>query len=251
MEGRTFRVIGRGRAGGSIARALVSVGWEERPALGRGDDVAAAGHDVDLVVIATPDAAIEPVATAVDRQPDTVVVHLSGSKGLAVLGDHHRVGALHPLMTLPNAERGSQLLRGGDESEGGVWFAVAGDPLVTEIVEQLGGRAVVVDDADRERYHATAAVASNHLVALLGQVERLARQIGVPPEAYLALAEASLANVRDLGAAAALTGPAARGDTATIEAHVAALARGERELYLVLARAAAALAGRQLDIDDA
>jgi predicted short-subunit dehydrogenase-like oxidoreductase (DUF2520 family) len=241
--GRTFRVIGRGRAGGSVALALASVGWTELPALGRGDDVSRAGEGVDLLVIATPDSDIADVAAQVEPGEDTVVVHLAGSRGVAELSGHPRVGALHPLMTLPSAEIGAPRLRG---DQGPVWFAVAGDPLVTEIVEQLGGRSFTIDDDDRARYHATAAVASNHLVALLGQVERLAELTGVPFEAYLDLARASLANVGDLGPATALTGPAARGDAATIDAHLEALPPDERDLYLALARAAATLAGRDL-----
>ncbi len=243
MGVRSFRVIGRGRAGGSIARALASVGWTELPTVGRGDELAGAADGVDLLVIATPDAVIEEVAAAVAPRDHTVVVHLSGALGLDLLTGHPRAGALHPLMALPTPELGGErLLAGG-------WFAVAGDPLLIDLVDQFGGNAIELDDADRAIYHATAAVASNHLVALLGQVERLAGQIGVPFEAYLALARASLDNVAALGPAAALTGPASRGDTATIEAHLAALPEEERALYLELARAAAHLAGRDPAFD--
>lgn len=240
---RTFRVIGRGRAGASLALALREMGWTEQPSLGRTDDVGPAGVDVDLVVIATPDGEIERVAAAVVPHDNTVVMHLSGARGLEVLDGHPRTGALHPLMTLPTAELGAERLRAGG------WFAVAGDPLVFDVVDALGGRPIVVADEDRVRYHATAAVASNHLVALLGQVQRLAELTGVPFEAYLDLARASLDNVGELGPAAALTGPAARGDRSTIEAHLRSLPADERALYLTLARTAAALAGRDLTVD--
>jgi predicted short-subunit dehydrogenase-like oxidoreductase (DUF2520 family) len=49
-----------------------------------------------------------------------------------------------------------------------------------------------------------------------------------------------------VGSRAALTGPAARGDAATLRAHVRALPADERPLYLALAGAAARLAGRDL-----
>ena len=45
----------------------------------------------------------------------------------------------------------------------------------------------------------------------------------MPLEAYLDLVRATVDNVAELGPAAALTGPAARGDWATIERHLAAL----------------------------
>ena len=78
-------------------------------------------------------------------------------------------------------------------------------------------------DADRAAYHAAAVIASNHLVALLGQAERVAAWPACPSTAYLDLVRATVDNVAELGPAAALTGPAARGDDATIERHLDAL----------------------------
>ena len=87
-------------------------------------------------------------------------------------------------------------------------------------------------------------VASNHLVALMGQVARLADAEGVPLEACLGLAAGSLDNVRGVGPSAALTGPAARGDEETVAAHLAALPADERATYRALATEARRLAGR-------
>jgi predicted short-subunit dehydrogenase-like oxidoreductase (DUF2520 family) len=86
-------------------------------------------------------------------------------------------------------------------------------------------------------------VASNHLVALLGQVERLAADAGVPFDAFLPLVRATLDNVDELGPARALTGPVARGDRGTIARHLDALDEDEVDAYLALAREAARLAG--------
>lgn len=238
MSPRRVRVIGAGRAGGSLARALEAAGWELEPPLGRDDDLTGAAEDVDLLVIATPDGAIAEVASKVRPDPGAVVVHLSGVHGLDVLEGHPRVGAIHPLVSLPTPEVGAGRLRDG------AFFAVAGDPFTVEVVEALGGTHFEVADEDRATYHAAACIASNHLVALMGQVERVAADVGVPPEAYLALAAASLRNVEAIGAAAALTGPAARGDDETIEAHVAALDPSEREAYLAMVELARRLAGR-------
>ena len=96
----------------------------------------------------------------------------------------------------------------------------------------------------RAVYHAAAVVASNHLVALCAQVERLAAAVDVPPSVYWELLARSFDNVRAVGATTALTGPAARGDHATLAAHVEAMDEAEVPLYLALADAAAALAGR-------
>lgn len=231
-----LRTIGAGRAGGSLAAALAAAGWDVLPALGRGDDVAAAADGVDLLVIATPDVAVAEVAAAVTPAADVVVAHLSGSLGLAPLRAHARAAVLHPLVALPDPERGAARLRGA-------WFGLAaeGDPLAVEVVAALGGQVVTVAEGDWARYHAAAVIAANHLVALLGQVERVAGTVGVPLAAYLDLARGSLDDVAELGPAAALTGPVRRGDTATVAAHLAALPPEERAAYQALSEEAARL----------
>jgi predicted short-subunit dehydrogenase-like oxidoreductase (DUF2520 family) len=201
-----------------MSRALAAAGWTVAPPVRHGEDVSTAGADVDLVLVATPDAAIAGVAAALDPVATTVVAHLAGSMGLDVLAPHERRASIHPLRSIPS----------GDTDVTGGWFAVDGDPLAAEVVEALGGRRVDVDDAHRAAYHAAACIASNHLVALLGQVERVAETAGVPLDAYLDLVRQTVDNVAAVGPRAALTGPIARGDWETVERHRAAL--GEREL---------------------
>lgn len=234
---RHVRIVGPGRAGTALALALTNAGWDVAPMLGRTDDPAGAAAGVDLLVLATPDAEIRGVARAVRPVDTTVVAHLSGALGLGVLAPHPRRAAIHPLVALPTPELGAKRLVGG-------WFAVAGDPLADEVVRALGGRSFTVADAQRATYHAAAVMASNHLVALLGQVERLAAEVGVPMQAYLDLATDTLANVVELGAGGALTGPAARGDEGTIRRHLRALPAEERRAYRGMVDAARRLAAR-------
>jgi predicted short-subunit dehydrogenase-like oxidoreductase (DUF2520 family) len=212
-----------------------------RPSLGRGDDLGGAAAGVDLLVIATPDAVIAEVAATVEPVPATVVAHLAGSQGLGVLEGHDRPAALHPLVSLPTPAIG------GDRLADRAWFAVAGDPLVGQVVRDLGGRAFTVADEDRAAYHAAACIAANHLVALMGQVERIADAVHVPFEAYVELARATLDNVDAIGPTAALTGPAARGDEITISRHRAALPSEEHAAYDALAAEARRLAGTGRD----
>ncbi len=230
------RIIGPGRAGTSLHHALARAGVEVAPVLGRDDDVHAAALAVDLVVVATPDRAVAEVAAAITPRETTVVAHLSGALGLDALHPHPRRAVLHPLVTLPDAATGAERLAG-------CWFGVSaqGDPIAAEIVDRLGGRAIPVDEADWPRYHAAAVMASNHLVALLGQVERVAALVGAPVSAYLDLARGAVADVAALGAASALTGPVRRGDLATVAHHLDALPADERPGYEALAREAARL----------
>ena len=205
--------------------------------------VAEAGGDADLVIIATPDAEIDFVADRIapNLDPGALVVHLSGARGIEALfpiSDVRadvRVGALHPLQTFagPDPERLT-----------GAWAAVAGPPAVTDLAIELGLRPFVITDDARASYHAAAVVASNHLVALLGQVERLAEAAGVPFAAFVPVMRASFENATTHSPALALTGPVARGDLATVAAHLDALPAGEQDAYRALARAALALTGR-------
>ena len=192
-------MIGAGRAGRALALALTEAGWSVDGPLGREHEPAAVASGTRLLVLAVPDAAIGPVAAAIEPG-EAVVAHLAGSLGLDVLDPHPRRASVHPLVALPNAALGAARLRGA-------WFATAGDAIAGEVVAALEGRSVVVSDADRVAYHAAATVASNHLVALLGQVERVAADIGVPLEAFLDLARGALDDVRAVGPADALTGP--------------------------------------------
>ncbi len=231
MSNLSFRVIGAGRAGGSVLRALAKAGWAAAPSLGRADDVRGAASDVDVLVVATPDAAIADAAGAVQPVDTCAVVHLSGSLAPDVLHPHARRAVVHPMVSLPNETVGA--LRLLDNA----WFALTEgcDPVGQQIVEALGGRAITLaDDPDtRAVHHAACCVAGNHLVTLLGQIERLAAAAGVSPSAYFELARAAVGNVENLGAVAALTGPVARGDYGTVERHrVAIAARAPKDLAL-------------------
>jgi predicted short-subunit dehydrogenase-like oxidoreductase (DUF2520 family) len=256
--GRRLALIGPGRAGGAVATALAATGWRVVGVAGRDPDAprvrrtatrfaarAAAPADVvpdaDLVVVATPDGEIDRVARTIARAvgPDALVVHLSGARGLDALDAiGGRTGALHPLQSLPDPVTGAARLAGS-------YAAIAGDAQVGRIARDLGMIPFQVADVDRGGYHAAACIAGNHLVALLAQVEACT---DVPVAAFLPLMRATLDSVADLGTRAALTGPVARGDVATVRAHLAAIPDAEREAYVAMARRTAALAGRTDDL---
>jgi predicted short-subunit dehydrogenase-like oxidoreductase (DUF2520 family) len=221
----SFRLIGAGRAGQSFAIALSAAGWDLAGTLGRHDDLRPAARDVDALVIATPDGAVASVSRAVEPSPGTVVFHLAGSLGLDALAPHPRRASVHPLVTLPEPRSGAERLRSGG------FFAVAGDPLALDMVAALAGQPLAVPDHARTTYHAAACVAANHVVALLGQVERLADGAGVPLAAFLELVCGAVDDVAAVGPARALTGPVARGDDSTIDRHRAVLDPAERPAY--------------------
>lgn len=233
---RRVRVVGRGRVGGSFAAALAEIDWAVDVVAGHSESIP--GGDVDLVLLCVPDSAIVEVAARVADQV-AVVAHVAGSLGTDVLGDRPRRAVLHPLASLPDAVTGSGRLRSG------ITFATTGDEFVEEVVVALGGRRIEVSDAQRVAYHAAATIASNHLVALIDQVERVAGGAGLRGDMYLPLVRQTLDNIERLGAAAALTGPAARGDTATLERHRRLLGGADAVAYDAMAELCRQLAARR------
>ncbi|MET0276285.1 MAG: Rossmann-like and DUF2520 domain-containing protein [Acidimicrobiia bacterium] len=259
---RGFSLLGPGRAGTSVAAALVARGWSVVAVAGRDADspqvraiagrfdaearsVADVGRGAELVIVATPDAAIADAAAALapSLEPDALVVHLSGActlddlDKLRVARPDVRIGSLHPLQSLPTAELGAERLAGS-------WCAVDGDDEVERLAVSIGMRPVRIDPQHRVAYHAAATVASNHLVALLAQAEELAARAGLPREALLPLVRATVDNVAALGADAALTGPVLRGDVETVRRHLDELPVDERHAYRALAGRALQLSGR-------
>ena len=235
----SIRIIGPGRAGTSFAEALRRTGHEVDGPLARRDDVSAAADGVDAVILAVPDdehvrdlaqlgladLAPDRLAAIVVPHSSCVVLHLSGSLLLDVLAPHERRASMHPLVPLPTADIGAARLLEG------VTIAVAGDALAASLAASLGARVVEVADEDRAAYHAAACIAANHVVALLGQVERVASTVGLDVAAFLGLARAAIDDVETLGPRGALTGPASRGDWSTIVRHLDALAPAERAAY--------------------
>ena len=260
---RRVALVGPGRAGGALCLALRRRGDRVVAVAGRAPDApstlatadrfgapvvapSAAAAGADLVVLAPPDASLADVARRVAPgvERGALVVHVAGSFGLGVLApiiEHcpdAAIGALHPLQSLPSIEAGADRLPGS-------WAAVTGGAAVVALATDLGLHPFEVADEDRAGYHAAACVASNHLVALLGQVERLAAAVGVPNEAFEPLVRATVEHTIALGPARALTGPVARGDAESVAAHLAAIPSAERRAYLALADAARVLAERE------
>ena len=185
----------------------------------------------ELVLLAVPDDALPPLVSGLAAtgawQAGQLVAHTSGRFGTAVLEPARQAGAiplaLHPAMTFTGLSL--DLTRLADCSFG-VTAPTAVLPIAQALVVEMGAEPVVIDEADRELYHAALAHASNHLVTIAAQSAELLQGIGVEQPARLLgpLMRASLENALASGEHA-LTGPVARGDTGTIEAHGRALDR--------------------------
>ena len=263
-------VVGAGRAGTAVAALLARAGHRIVATSGRAGteprvrrvrpgvpviDAPAAAGAAELIVIGTPDDAIHETAAAIASagtlRSGAWVVHLSGALGLDALEPVVRVGtrrlAIHPLQTFPDVETAIARIPGCSvavTAEDG-----DGSALGERLAREIGGVPFPLADERRPLYHAAAVFASNYLVTTSAIAEALLSAAGVPDPAFALspLRRASLENVERLGAAAALTGPAARGDAGTVRRNLEALKQDAPELigaYVAMARAALDVARR-------
>jgi predicted short-subunit dehydrogenase-like oxidoreductase (DUF2520 family) len=233
LDGLRFSLAGPGRVGTSLAVWTEAAGGRLVHTARRGEAGALATAGEDLLLIAVPDPALAGVAMELAGHPQAaVVLHTSGSQDAAVLAPLREagsaVGSLHPLKAFPRP------LPDPGEARG-VFFAVDGDPAAVALAHRLaaawGGTAAEVPAAARPLYHLLASVAAGGVVTLLSAVEDLAGRLGLPPAVtggYLELARGAVAAAGAAHAAgqpvpAALTGPVARGDRATVARQLAEL----------------------------
>lgn len=233
--GTTIAIIGTGRLGGVLARALSAAGFSIVGPLRREESM----PTVDIALLCVPDAAIAAVAF-VARPHARLIGHVSGATALTDVDFR-----LHPLQTFTGAE--------GPEVFHGIGAAIAGRTdearvVAEQLAHALGARPFAVDDAHRASYHAAASFASNFVLSVLDAAEQLAAAAGIPQhearELLAPLAHRSVDNWASTGAAA-LTGPIARGDEPTVaRQREAAFAIGQADLFDALAAATRAIASR-------
>jgi predicted short-subunit dehydrogenase-like oxidoreductase (DUF2520 family) len=236
-------IVGAGRVGTALARALRDAGVEVDGPLGRGERPGRC----DAIVLCVPDAEIAAAAEVVTAAAP-LVGHTSGATPLSALA-HAGVPAfgLHPLQSFAHPGVGF-------ESAGAAVAGSTPDALAfaTELAERLGMRPFTIDDDGRAAYHAAASVASNFLVTLEAAAEKIASGAGLTREdareLLMPLVRQTVENVAELGPEAALTGPVARGDEATVAAQraaVEAVAPELLDLFDGLVRRTRALTGQE------
>lgn len=237
--GTTIAIVGGGRLGSALARALKASGLTVFGPLGRGDVV----PDAEIALLCVPDAAI-PDAAATARPHARHLGHVSGATPLTAVDF-----SLHPLQTFTGTESPEVFL--------GVGAAIAGRTdearvVAARLAAALGARPFEIDDDHRASYHAAASYASNYVLTVLDAAEQLATAAGIPRgearELLAPLIERTVENWRSGGAQDALTGPIARGDAETIARQRSAAAELDLQaLFDALAAATRAIASRAAD----
>ena len=270
----SIAVVGAGRLGTALARALAGCGYEvkavvarraarahraaslvdPRPAQALGAEQLASLPPTDILFITTPDDVLADTAARLAaelpagfapvprKKRARVALHASGaltSEALAPLRARgFSVGSLHPLASITIDAAG------GAESLRRAFYCVEGEAAAVRaarnVVRALGAESFTAGARDKALYHAAAVTASGHTVALFDLAARLLARCGLSParsrRVLLPLLESTVRNLSAQTPARALTGSFARGDTATIRRHLDALrARADRAALLVYA----------------
>lgn len=207
-------------------------------------------------LLAVSDDQIAPACAALAQAHDlknAVVFHCSGARASgelqAALEGGARVASVHPIRSFADPEAVAQ-------GFAGTFCGIEGDAdalaLLGPAFEAIGARLVPIDARAKTVYHAAAVFASNYLTTVLDAALRAYQAAGVPEdvarELARPLATETMANVFRLGPAAALSGPVARGDHATVARQQQALLAWDEatgRLYEALVPLTADLARRK------
>lgn len=250
---KTLNVIGPGRLGRTLAALWAQAKlYEVRDVLARDVEHAraatafiGAGRAVarledmqaaDLWLVATPDDGIARMARAMAAggrvRSGDIVFHCSGALSAAELGAVAAQGAMtasvHPLKSFADPVTAR-------DTFAGTYCVAEGDPDAVAALcggfEGIGGRVVGIDAATKPLYHAASALVCNDLAALIEAGLRCYERAGIARETASRMIEPlvreTVVNVFRTGTVAALTGPVARGDAATVARHIASLRAAE------------------------
>jgi predicted short-subunit dehydrogenase-like oxidoreductase (DUF2520 family) len=264
-------IIGAGHVGQTIGRMAREAGYDITDVICRSRRSAAAAvrfigagnaqarararlSATDIILISTPDDkikdAVELVSDNAARTGRAVALHTSGAlssdalEPLVAIG--FSVGSCHPLQTFESPARAISRARAS-------YFCIEGGRravlVARKLVRRMGARHFEIPTEMKAPYHAAAVMASGGVVALVSISLEMLMRCGLSRdesrEVLLPLIEGTIANVRAVGPARALTGPVRRGDTGTVKRNMKALEGIDLnwlDLYRLLAERSLSLA---------
>lgn len=266
----TLSCIGAGRLGKTLCRLFaehLSIGQIINPSQNSarlavnfiGTGVAHTGYadlkPANIWLIATPDdhilQASQTLQDAGVLRSDDIVFHCSGSLNADILAlDKASVASVHPIHSFANPDNSVTQFAGTACAIEGQPSAIA---LLDGLFKEIGALPFAIQTQDKALYHAATVMTCNYLVSLMALGEQLLDSAGVDRQTtdgnpLEPLIRQTVDNYLNTGAVGALTGPIARGDTATIETHLQAL-QGQPELwqkvYCALGNATVELSAQQ------
>ncbi len=242
-----FNIIGAGRLGKTLAKRLVSEGHELNCIVNQSEkstraakDFIGAGNitttyenitisDVTLTLITAPDDAIAKVSQdLVDAKkiPEkSIVLHCSGSLTSDDLSAHKAV-PYYPVSAHLNRSFAHPKI--SYEQFKGTFCAIEGHSeavlVMSELLTSIGAEVFHLDKNKKVRYHSSAVMASNYLVALFDASIKGYIEAGIAPSTAFKIVNSLMSGTLDnimttQSTQKALTGPIARADIETLKKH--------------------------------
>ncbi len=247
---QNITAIGAGNVGTNLIKALYEAGYKIRQVIANREASAAALAEIveaeavenwknldeesDLYIVTTPDTTIGKLNNYWYTRKG-LVVHTAGSVSMdALSGIAPSIGVLYPLQTF-SKDRPLKLLtvpffyEASDDKS---------DQALQSVIKSLGSPAYPLTSASREYLHLAAILTNNFTNHLLGIAAEQLNKQGLDFKLLNPLIEETIAKALDLGPEAAQTGPAKRGDTATIEYHKRLLSNeNQKAVYDIMSSA--------------
>ncbi|MDF1758188.1 MAG: DUF2520 domain-containing protein [Legionellaceae bacterium] len=202
----------------------------------------------DITIITTTDDNITTSAKELSLneniRPGDIIAHCSGvlssgsldslkNKGCMVASVHPMRSFINPMISVKEYP--------------GTYCAIEGDKMALDVLEPLftsiGSKLYAVNHENKALYHAAGVFASNYLLTISKQALDCLEEAGVEKDVALPvivnLMRSTLTNLENTKSPeGALTGPIKRGDSVTINKHLAAFTNEkQRDLYAILAEA--------------
>jgi len=196
-------------------------------------------EQVDMIFITTADDAIAQVVNQIADtkliRKEHILIHTSGVHSTDVFEQLVHVGcgvySMHPLQSFADADSAVKRIHK-------THFTIEGNGVhlckITEMFEKINNPYYMIENKQKELYHAGACVISNYLVTLMSVGFDFIEASGFPKEsiysAFEPLIYSTLENIKDKGPEQSLTGPICRGDMETIKEHMQAIKNSNMEL---------------------
>ena len=170
--------------------------------------------EADVYLLAVTDQAIPKLSEQYNNKG--IWVHCSGSTSIEVFNEKVRAGVFYPLQTFTKGRK----LSFTDIPIGLEARSEEDYRLLEKLAKTLSSKVFRMSSQQRQKMHLAAVWANNFSNHLFARSAEMSEAAGIPGELLLPLIDETIQKLKELGAKAAQTGPARRGDHLTINKHL-------------------------------
>ncbi|MBR5324827.1 MAG: DUF2520 domain-containing protein [Muribaculaceae bacterium] len=242
-------IIGSGNVATHLAKAIFNAGVDVKyvysPTLENSsvlaskvnavavDSISEIDRDIDLLIISIKDDAIKDVVEDL-KEFNSIVVHTSGGINIDVFdGVAEKCGVLYPLQTFSKN-------RDLDFPKIPLFIEACNNDILSEIKEfskRLSSNVIEADSSRRKIMHVAAVFACNFVNHCYDIASQILEKEGISFDVLLPLIEETTKKISEITPHEAQTGPARRGDSDVMNAHLQQIdSASMKEIYTLLSK---------------